>query len=473
LQSTFTHSSFKTGFDYISAGNLNNRHLKNIFLSTLILMVALGAYAQRSPFSSGYTPFHEYLLQNHGDIQRQNVSSRNTVYEEIGYRHDTFSNDTAYYGDSGVFNFTPQALPVNGYYYKYGYVGQNQTWYGTGQFTDSVIGYRLLASMVMQDSVNGALVNSYEYQYAYSSSGLISQTYLTWHSGTWVDSFQYLYTYSGSSTYMPPVSIIYQTWTGSAWQNDTQYLYTYNSRGQNSQTVTQVWNGTAWVNAFRQNNNFDANGNNFQSFGYTWNGTGWSQYGLVTRAFDLNNELAFYMVQLWDSSSGYVNSYEELFAYVLGNMTQYENYSWDAVTSSWTPILQNTYSYDFFHNKTYELDATNRGGTFVGTDEYYYYYASYTVSGVNEVRNDLNATLYPNPAIENEINVSLNAVHNEVISTFIWDEQGKLISNSVKQASAGTNIFNIDLHGMAAGVYFLQLTGPQSDKSSVLKFVKQ
>ena len=68
-----------------------------------------------------------------------------------------------------------------------------------------------------------------------------------------------------------------------------------------------------------------------------------------------------------------------------------------------------------------------------------------------------NALLFPNPS-HGELWLSFNAPINEMAEVCLWNAQGKLITNSILQMSAGQNHFKLpDLSGKPVGFYFLQV----------------
>jgi hypothetical protein len=94
----------------------------NFKISFLLLLSLLGITSEAQT-QSGYMPFHEYVLKNHGNIQKRSDVSRSVVvFDKIGYTHYTLQPDTQP-ADSGVFNYNKSANVVwetNGLYTQYG-----------------------------------------------------------------------------------------------------------------------------------------------------------------------------------------------------------------------------------------------------------------------------------------------------------------------------------------------------------------
>ena len=443
--------------------------MKKIFLPLLITVIALSLSAQ---IQSGYVPFHQFLLSNRGDIQKQQGNARNVVFEEIAYMHYSPVNDSNWiYADSGQFFFnqsitgTSLVYETAGNYFQY--VGVK--WDSASMFTNTADSLGLILTSVGQnfDTATHSWVNSYQYLNTYNSINYLASQELDNWTGSWTAASKSNTTYG--ATNFDSVVVIQ---TGSALQNDTQYLYTYNGYN-NTELLTQIWSGSAWTNLYKQSNSFDANGNNYQSFVSVWNGTGWSNYALIIRGYDLNNELVSYLYELWNASSGaYVNSYQEAYAWVLSNNTRFENYNWDTTSNTWTPLSLNTYNYDGNHNVIYEFDQSYVNGAFANAAQYYYYYQGYQVSGIKALNGDLKANLFPNPC-NGIATISFSAGKAGDFVWSVYDEQGNLLQQQHINSTPGLNQLQVNLTGYAAGNYLVQLVDAAGGKSGVLQLVKQ
>ena len=88
-----------------------------------------------------------------------------------------------------------------------------------------------------------------------------------------------------------------------------------------------------------------------------------------------------------------------------------------------------------------------------------YYSACQTVNvdfgiGINEVENNLEVKVYPNPTSEN-LNINLNASTNDALSITLFDVLGNEVYNN---EILSTNQFNgtISLDGLSNGLYILK-----------------
>jgi len=248
----------------------------------------------------------------------------------------------------------------------------------------------------------------------------------------------------------------------------------------NTQTITQAWNGTSWVNVFNKYTSaFDPNGNPAQSQIYKWNGTSWGLYQQLITGYDGFGDLTNFTQQIWSPSANgglgaYINYYSEIYEYVLGDNTQFNNYQWDTTITPQTKtnLLQYTYSYDVNHNVLYELDQTFASDTLGSTDQYFYTYHSFNVSGLSELANDLHVSVFPNPSTGNSAVLSFDSDKVNPVFVTTYDALGKILSEIQLTTSSGMNQIPLNLAGTASGNYFVKIAD-NNGKISVVKFVKQ
>ena len=92
------------------------------------------------------------------------------------------------------------------------------------------------------------------------------------------------------------------------------------------------------------------------------------------------------------------------------------------------------------------------------------------VSGIEEVLNVIDVTLFPNPT-RGMVEVQLNGLNGESVMTMMTDGLGREVSRQDLGNLTGTVIERMDLSGMESGVYFLQLIVDDSVKT--IRVVKQ
>jgi|GEM_PF-3076117 hypothetical protein len=443
--------------------------MKKILLSLIVTVLILSLSAQTQ---SGYVPFHQYLLNNHGDIQKSEGNSREISYSEIAYMHYAPINDSDWtYSDSGQFYYnqiildTTPVYETGGTYFEF----SNVSWDTSGQFTSTANGLGLPLTITGQteDTSTKVWTNSYLYTNTYNAINYLgSHLYQTWN-GAWVNASQYTYTYNAGG--YDSITLVQ---SGNPLQNDTQYLYTFNSF-ENTELVTQVWSGSAWTNLYKQVNQFDPYGNMQTSLISVWTGSGWNPYAQIIWGFVNTNELSSYSYGLWNANLGeFVHSYQESYDWELGNNTQFRNYNWDSTLNNWVPVTWNTYSFDGNHNIISESDLLYTNGAFANSALYYYYYEGYTVSGIKNVSSALNMSLYPNPSSGSAIiNFTAQTAGNLLLN--IYDAQGNLLKQQKASTTSGQNQIPVNVENYSAGNYFVQVVDGASGKSGVLQLLKQ
>ena len=81
-----------------------------------------------------------------------------------------------------------------------------------------------------------------------------------------------------------------------------------------------------------------------------------------------------------------------------------------------------------------------------------------------------NFTLYPNPA-EEAVNISLKSASDDNVTIQLKDFTGRVIKTMTDQSHDGLNIYNMDLHHLAKGIYLISVesTEIKSTKRLVVK----
>ncbi|MEY3398769.1 MAG: hypothetical protein RL220_1363, partial [Bacteroidota bacterium] len=143
-------------------------------------------------------------------------------------------------------------------------------------------------------------------------------------------------------------------------------------------------------------------------------------------------------------------------------------------------------NYDF----PYDVDglASITGTTVQGgdSDNYYYFFYDWTVEavtfecpsdrvevqiivlGINEFESVNSFTMFPNPATD-VVTMSFDMTRNETIQVNILDVAGRTVMSNQIVASTGANAVNMDISGLAAGVYNIEFNiGNQSASSKLV-----
>ena len=91
------------------------------------------------------------------------------------------------------------------------------------------------------------------------------------------------------------------------------------------------------------------------------------------------------------------------------------------------------------------------------------------VVGLNEVRDDFNINLYPNPS-EADVSVVFDLKNAQTMYAQVIDVRGKLIETIMIHANEGNNTLILDTKGLSQGSYTIKLSGETS--ASSLPFYK-
>ncbi|MDB5281827.1 MAG: hypothetical protein JWO06_902, partial [Bacteroidota bacterium] len=278
------------------------------------------------------------------------------------------------------------------------------------------------------------------------------------------------------------MSKVEQTWNQD-WENFFQYQYAYDLNHNDTLQITQTWDAASslWVNQNKYIYAFDANNNKimFGSFDWGVNGNSWIPVFTNLYDFNANNLEVGESEQNWDAgSSAFINTYKEVFTYDANfNNTRYEDFSWDNGSATWVSHSVFNYQFDTYNHLVYELYQaySPSGSAYVNTDQYFFYYNQPLIpTSINETKNDLQATIYPNPATGNELNLSLNLSTNGEIEVKTYDSEGRLISSETHSAPGGASNIQLNYNsGLSNGVYFLQLVDQNTRKETALKFIKE
>ena len=100
------------------------------------------------------------------------------------------------------------------------------------------------------------------------------------------------------------------------------------------------------------------------------------------------------------------------------------------------------------------------------------FHLDFTITGIDEdnIADNSNALLiYPNPA-QDYLTMTLEVEQKEDISVKIYNAMGQMVKNDVLTEQSGRVTYNIDVQGLAKGVYMLQVTiGNDSINKKIIK----
>ncbi len=446
-------------------------------------------------------PFHQYLQQHKSDFQRGGGVFRNIVYKEIGYRHDVSPAATWLPTDSGLFTYNAQAKlieadsVVNPTHYG-PWVDQSKV-----QYTYDANNNPLTWALQYYNTGSSAFVNSKRYGRTYNSSNyLVSDTEQIWSDGNWLNQTLTSNTYDGNNNLTQQINAVWDT-IGNAWLNSTKSVRTYDVSNSLMNSITETWIGgnwsntyqyiftrdanhnvltetvqnyptNAWVNWYLYTSTYDGQANRVSFNEQSWNtgSSSWMNVYQEAYSYDANHNMLTQIESQWNSgSSTYVNTIKHTYTYngankELSNIYQTWNagssifvnaneylYYYDAnnndtleepfnwINNAWSPTTALHYSYDLSNNVIYELSQQYEVNQYVGVDQFFFYYQSFSVSDVDKEKNELHATLYPNPGSGNDIYVKLDLEEPATLNLRTYDTEGRIISIENHPATSGAN----------------------------------
>ena len=459
------------------------------------------------------------LLAQREDQYNDTTSSWNFIDSaKFGYNtQGTLDSTTSYYYGSGNWaNSYAVYYTYNGPRITYGieilwnpatnsyvnYEDVTQTFDGNNNLTQSY--YRFWVGYLNNWRNYGQSLYTYD---AHNNELTYITQYWDTASASWYNSQKTINTFDGNNAQLTSIS---QNWNaGSAsWINNRQNLYTNDANGNHTVNITQNWYG-GWFNNYKVLNTFDANKNITEQISQSWDSVNvvWVNSGKYDFTYDANNNQTLEVYYSWDAGTSswipydqyqytyvdgskelsslhqqwdntnhvWVNSYKENYTYDGSfNETGYQNAYWNTTSNTWQGSSNYTYTYDANNNRIYELDQSYNSTnlTFENTYQYFFYYGQLDVTAINEAKNQLSVSLYPNPSTGNNVTLQVNMEEAANTRVGLYDAQGRLVTTAMHQFVAGAN--NIELnYNVAAGNYYLQVLEYATGKSSIIKFVKQ
>ena len=134
----------------------------------------------------------------------------------------------------------------------------------------------------------------------------------------------------------------------------------------------------------------------------------------------------------------------------------------------WTTIhMGNVFSDYFVDNFRMRFKFEGEGGNNFYLDDINLYEGSSSddiIVGLNEMREDFNMNLYPNPS-DSDVSVVFDLKNAQKMYAQIIDVRGKLIETMIIYANEGNNNLILDTKGLSQGSYTIKLSGETSASS--------
>ena len=145
------------------------------------------------------------------------------------------------------------------------------------------------------------------------------------------------------------------------------------------------------------------------------------------------------------------------------------HYTWsfgDSTTNSTAGSIVHTYT----HSGTYTVRLTVCNDSCVACDSMSLQ-VTVTVLGIAEISGLSDINLYPNPA-SNVCTIDVNAVEGMDLNVSVIDIIGSVLQSEKWQIHSGANKLNIDLTGVASGMYEITLTSGAGTMTRKLNIIK-
>lgn len=481
--------------------------MKKNILTTLFAATILLCNAQLT--DNAHLSFYEQLIQTGGNVQGDG-SSRAIVYKQISYRTDLWNNPGSawVFSDSAnyTYNTNAQTTLALAYYYATGMWNngtKNTTAYNSNGLKELLVGQQWIGhlgtyrndnqlaltydannNLIQElrqswDTVNTVWVNSVKSIMVYNGNNhMIEFTAQQWNTGTsnWDNLSHATYTRDANGNMLTYINQVWNSGTV-AWQNSSKSIRTYNANNSLTSLIEQNWNNTfnSWDNAYQYTYTYDGNNNLSYIATLTWStiNSAWEDLYRRNNVYDAGNRLLsflreYYYNNAWGNNDRGVNTYDSY-----GNQLTSEFWGWNNTSSQWVPSYRFTNNYDGNNNQIYEFQESYNTNnlTYENYLRRYYHYQAFNVADVTNVKNELNASVFPNPA--SSILLQFGLSQTAPVTVNVYDATGRLLINQNQTAATGTNNLKVEASTLATGNYFVQLINQSTNKSSVIKFVKQ
>jgi hypothetical protein len=510
--------------------------MKKLLLCFSIVLILSNVKAQTVTAPQSVVPSNNHPTSTPIKRQGSKMGTLSAVWKPIAERTDNYNsvNKTWTPSDSGSYYYDANANDTATYYYQYA-SGAWNNYYVT--YTNYDANEHVLASGQRDWlSYLNAWRNETQNALTYSAAGdTTAMQYQSWDTVAekWDGSSNTLYHYDANHNDTDEIAQIWDNVSG-AFQNADQWKYTYTAKGSPATYQWQLWERGAWKDSMYGTTTYDANNNKTQSLDQIWNAaTGkWDNYDRYTYTYGDTAIESYYLwddtTSAWnpqwtqtifkfpnktiyinegwnsktasfentskqiftDNTDGYLN-YQEfwnwndsvwvpnstyIYAFYNGNDSIVESsYSGDSVNGAWTTEWTTTTVYDANNNLTFYSQVQNYGpgNGYVFPDRTFYYYKSFNSDVASEVKNELNASIFPNPLVANEATLNVNYDEASEVAIHIYDMQGNMISASTRAVGIGSNNIDLPIRNMSSGDYFLQVVDQYNGKTSVLKLTKE
>jgi|GEM_PF-2060921 len=308
----------------------------------------------------------------------------------------------------------------------------------------------------------------------YDSAGRVYETILySWNATDWEFSFKHTYTFhsSGTLTYL-----FAEQWESNQWKNYSRINYQLDASFFQISSLNEQWLNNQWQNQNKANYTNDANGRLTESIAFSWYNNQWKLWSKQTLAYDtLDNQIETERstwnsnTSDWDPFSDFTSEYD-----AMGNLIERDGrWSWNG--NNWNSGERYSYMFDtnvdsnditdpyWLHGSMWDFQTLEQlsNGTWYTIRDFEYYYSPLDLPTGLSQTNELNLSIYPNPA--NDLFRVIGLLKDAAYEISIYNMTGNLVWGD---GSNKTGI--IDVSSLSDGVYILDIRSEQVHTTSKL-----
>jgi hypothetical protein len=400
-------------------------------------------------------------------------------------------------------DITAQLLPYS--LYKYTYDANNNVTYEIDSYWDI--------------STNSWIFDS-KYEYTYdANNNLTSKIESHWDTSTnsWIYYYKNEYTYDDNNnlsyeifsywntstnswinisknecTYDANNNVIFEIWSRwdtstNSWIFSSKYEYTYDDNNNVIFEIYSRWDTStnSWIFSSKYEYTYDDNNNVISEIYSEWDTStnSWIFDSKYEYTYDANNNLTSEIFSYWDTSTNsWIFDFKYEYTYDANNNIIYEITSyWDTSTNSWIFDSKYEFTYDLTVSidnvlvpNNFDIESNNPilsyfyyyydGSDFVLDMKYIFYYSD--ITGINEVTDNYNVSIYPNPANDY---LMINTTTNENLKIEIYTIRGQSVIST--ECINNASQMRIDISQLPSGMYFIRIANNQNNITK--KFVKE
>ncbi len=429
------------------------------------------------------------------------------VYREIGFRDDNWNSTTNAweFSDSGTFAYDNNALRVEEHDYNYSSVWKDsvkhfytydangnqasyimQVWVpwknNFRNFTQNLTTWnlqKLNTESIYQiwDTLKNSWVTTDDAITTYDGNNRITEhTEELDTNGSLSGKVRTQYSYSKDSTIVLQQNLIAGQWVNYTLDNES-----VDANGFDTLDISQFWDATSatWVNNNRDAYLNTSYGYTIRDSSFTWDSKNnqWTNYIIDSISYDANRRTTSILYIFWDKAFSRWDTYDlTKYSYnSYGNAIDFEDLT-GSNGKVWNRFSNDTLIYDDNQNliqSIYELPSGSPTPGYYPYSRTIYYYNSFDLAVENAGKNELSATIFPNPTDGNILKVSFISTGEGQVSLHFCDMRGEILSSEIRNVMEGSNEIQISLPSVSAGSYFLQITNQKDAASSLLKIIKK